>query len=147
MKYPVNTSEEKHQASIPYILNTKSHFLSIALHSHCNWKLLKWRPSGDLETSSKLALDFEAEMESLLLVAINQNCIRDGLHGKVQFSSIQSLSCVRLFATPWITAHQASLSITNSRSLPRLQWHPTPVLLPGKSHGWRSLVGCSPWGR
>ena len=29
----------------------------------------------------------------------------------------------------------------------RRQWHPTPVLLPGKSHGWRSLVGCSPFGR
>ena len=28
----------------------------------------------------------------------------------------------------------------------RRQWHPTPVLLPGKSHGWRSLVACSPWG-
>ena len=28
----------------------------------------------------------------------------------------------------------------------RRQWHPTPILLPGKSHGWRSLVGCSPWG-
>ena len=28
----------------------------------------------------------------------------------------------------------------------RRQWHPTPVLLPGKSHGLRSLVGCSPWG-
>jgi len=28
----------------------------------------------------------------------------------------------------------------------RRQWHPTPVLLPGKSHGWMSLVGCSPWG-
>ena len=27
------------------------------------------------------------------------------------------------------------------------QWHATPVLLPGKSHGRRSLVGCSPWGR
>ena len=27
----------------------------------------------------------------------------------------------------------------------RRRWHPTPVLLPGKSHGWRSLVGCSPW--
>ena len=27
------------------------------------------------------------------------------------------------------------------------QWQPTPVLLPGKSHGQRSLVGCSPWGR
>ena len=29
----------------------------------------------------------------------------------------------------------------------RRRWHPTPVLLPGKSHGWRSLMGCSPWGR
>ena len=28
----------------------------------------------------------------------------------------------------------------------RRQWHPTPVLLPEKSHGRRSLVGCSPWG-
>ena len=29
----------------------------------------------------------------------------------------------------------------------RRQWQPSPVLLPGKSHGQRSLVGCSPWGR
>ena len=28
----------------------------------------------------------------------------------------------------------------------RRQWHPTPVLLPGKSHGWKSLVDCGPWG-
>ena len=35
----------------------------------------------------------------------------------------------------------------NSVSLWRRQWHPTPVLLPGKSHGQRSLVGYSPWGR
>ena len=38
----------------------------------------------------------------------------------VQFSSVQSLSRVRLFATPRIAAHQASLSITNSRSSLRL---------------------------
>ena len=38
----------------------------------------------------------------------------------VQFSSVQSLSCVRLFATPWIAARQASLSITNSLSSLRL---------------------------
>ena len=37
-----------------------------------------------------------------------------------QFSSVQSLSCVRLFATPWTAARQASLSITNSRSLLKL---------------------------
>ena len=38
----------------------------------------------------------------------------------VQFSSVQSLSCVLLFVTPWTTACQASLSITNSQSLLRL---------------------------
>ena len=38
----------------------------------------------------------------------------------IQFSSVQLLSCVRLFATPWIAARQASLSITNSQSLPKL---------------------------
>ena len=38
----------------------------------------------------------------------------------VQFSSVQSLSHVRLFATPWIAARQASLSTTNSRSSLRL---------------------------
>ena len=38
----------------------------------------------------------------------------------VQYSSVQSLSRVRLFAPPWTAARQASLSITNSRSLPKL---------------------------
>jgi len=36
-----------------------------------------------------------------------------------QFSSVQSLSRVRLFATPWTAARQASLSITNSQNLPK----------------------------
>ena len=36
------------------------------------------------------------------------------------FSSVQSLGCVWLFATPWIAAHQTSLSITNSQSSPKL---------------------------
>ena len=38
----------------------------------------------------------------------------------IPFGSVQSLSCVQLFATPWTAAHQASLSITNSRSLLKL---------------------------
>ena len=43
------------------------------------------------------------------------------LGGKgVQFSSVQSFSCVRLFVTPWTAARQASLCITNSQSLPKL---------------------------
>ena len=40
--------------------------------------------------------------------------------GELQFSSVQSLSRVLLFATPWTAAHQASLSITNSWSLLKL---------------------------
>ena len=41
-------------------------------------------------------------------------------------------------------AKMGSIKDRNGRDL--RQWHPTPVLLPGKSHGWRGLVGYSPWG-
>jgi len=44
-------------------------------------------------------------------------CLR--LLACLQFSLVQSLSRVQLFATPWTAAHQASLSITNSRSPPK----------------------------
>ena len=50
----------------------------------------------------------------------------------VQFSSVRSLSRVRLFVTPWIAARQASLSITNSRNSLRLtktQTHPVLLFL------------------
>ena len=50
----------------------------------------------------------------VLGVLLLQDHLREQLY--VCISSVQSLSRVRLFATPWITAHQASLSITNSRS-------------------------------
>ena len=57
----------------------------------------------------------------------NGNIIRDRMenpglgvsHGGT-FSSVHSLSCVQLFATPWSAAHKASLSITNAWSLPKL---------------------------
>ena len=59
----------------------------------------------------------------------------------VQFSSVQSVSFIRLFATPWTAAHQGSLSITNSQSLLKLMSiksvtpsnhpsHPSLLLLP-----------------
>ena len=46
------------------------------------------------------------------------------------------------FQMPSFPHFRASIYYTRRR-----QWHPTPVLLPGKSHGRRSLVGCSTWGR
>ena len=53
------------------------------------------------------------------------------------FSSVQSLSQVRLFATPWTAAHQASLSITNSQSLLKLM---SIKLVMPSNH----LILCSP---
>ena len=56
----------------------------------------------------------------------------------VQFSSVQSLSCVRLYATPWTAAHQAFLSITNSQSLPKLM--PIASVMPSNH-----LILCQPF--
>ena len=43
--------------------------------------------------------------------------------------------------------HKKKIIFWNFVGWQRRRWHPTPVLLPGKSHGRRSLVGYSPWGR
>ena len=59
------------------------------------------------------------------------------IQSSVQFSSVQSLSRFRLFATPWIAARQASLSITNSRSPFKLM--PIESVMPS-SH----LILCRP---
>ena len=47
----------------------------------------------------------------------------------------------------WFSILFSSSWLVNWSPGGRRQWHPTPVLLPGKSHGQRSLVGCNPWGR
>ena len=61
---------------------------------------------------------------------------------------IVTMLCIRFPDLIYLTSRSlfASLNFC-SGFLRRRQWHPTPVLLPGKSHGWRSLEGCSPWGR
>ena len=63
-----------------------------------------------------------------------------GLPGKSPWSLLKNY----FFLIFWIRS-VAFLS-TSIQTTRRRQWHPTPVLLPGKSHWWRSLVGCSPWG-
>ena len=54
-------------------------------------------------------------------------------------SNVQGFPCIYIFSNTCYF-----LFLFDYR---RRQWHPTPVLLPEKSHGWRSLEGCSPWGR
>ena len=48
---------------------------------------------------------------------------------------------------PFLSTRQSLAICYGVKPIWRRHWHPTPVLLPGKSHGQRSLVGCSPWGR
>ena len=63
----------------------------------------------------------------LLKLSFYKNWLAKPAAPSVQFSLVQSLSRVQLFATPWIAAHQASLSITNSQSSlnshPSRQWY------------------------
>ena len=74
---------------------------------------------------------------------------RMGVHRK----KVKLKEVVRWGYIPFLTKKRGSgLQENNCREVISLlywrrQWHPTPVLLPGKSHGRRSLVGCSPWGR
>ena len=56
-----------------------------------------------------------------------------GLPWQLRWQSIY-LQCGRLGFNPWVR-----------KILWRIKWQPTPVLLPRKSHGWRSVVGYSPW--
>ena len=59
------------------------------------------------------------------------------------FGSLANEFCVTIRIVNWQKWHIGQFR----RNVGRRQWHPTPVLLPGTSHGRRSLVGCSPWGR
>ena len=62
------------------------------------------------------------------------------LTGKVGIRHVSRDACCSSITEPTVRHDRGLL-------LWRRQWHPTPVLLPGKFHGRRSLVGCSPWGR
>ena len=84
---------------------------------------------------------FERNKTKLIDSHVNKHCISCSsffwyLLSNYAFSPPESLS----------HTHCQELYMHMNRHL-RRQWHPTPVLLPGKSHGRRSLEGCSPWGR
>ena len=83
--------------------------------------LLPWQHYSEFNYT----LTFACEIYIVIFFPVNNyhplfHLKEDPLIFVVQFSSVQSLSSVQLFATPWIAAHQASLSITNSRSLSKL---------------------------
>ena len=98
--------------------------------------------SGSFPMSLLFASGGQSIGASASVLPINiQSLFPLGLTG---LTSLLSKRHSRVFSSTTFQMHQF---ISAQPSLQRRQWQPTPVLLPGKSHGWRSLVGCSPWGR
>ena len=64
---------------------------------------------------------------------------------------LESWLCLEFISAVLAPGHFLRIAVMNSPpgflNWRCQRWHPTPVLLPGQSHGRRSLVGCSPWGR
>ena len=88
--------------SVLWITQIRNGTLNIWKHFH-HWKLCVYK------TKNKI--------KGMITLPWNKNCYSLECF---LFSSVQLLSCVRLFVTPWISALQASLSITNSQSSPKL---------------------------
>ena len=129
------------------------------------WQRIKWMDgitnSMDISLSKlrELVMDREAQAAAAHGVAKSQTWLRDWNELKPTLEENQGVPCSGLEPkhtytpdprTPAWLVHklQGSWVLQPCRwSHRRRQWQPIPVLLPGKSHGWRSLVGCSPWGR
>ena len=106
--------------------------------SECHgWSSSRWLPASVL---LHLRADFRVERCPVFLSYTQALEVRQQLHLGLWWRETSGLDLLRDAAIQYF---KGSLK----RSAWRRQWHPTPVLLPRKSHGWRSLEGCSPWGR
>ena len=106
---PVSSEKKNNYVELKYFHPN----ISTQYHTHTNSPL--WRAVANCKFKGS-----SVHMRPLSLLTTTSNSGYSPNHlSSVQFSSAQSLSHVWLFATPWSTACQASLSITNSRSLPK----------------------------
>ena len=136
------------------------------LQNHCRWWLQPWNSkmlapwkksndqprqcilkSKDITLPTKVCL-VKAVVFPVVMYGCDSWTIKKAEHQRID--AFELWCWRRLFRVPW-TARISNQSILKEISSDyslgwRRQWHPTPVLLPGKSHGRRSLVGCSPWG-
>ena len=130
-EFPESFRYWQHSVSCSYKTQV-SHFLD-GCHLPATLRLWKvstfltaWPPSPSSQQScvllesltSSSAISQKAHLMRLGLARLSIFCLIQSQ--LIQFSSVQSLSCVWLFATPWIAARQASMSITNSWSSPKL---------------------------
>ena len=115
-------------------------YIYIYIHTH-----ICWFQQSILKNSHDSLVDKLVKQSSILTIHSTEQPPPRNMH--------HSLSGLSLYFA-YVSQHLlhldellVSLPISPGVSTWRRQWHPTPVLLPGKSHGRRHLVGCSPWGR
>ena len=90
-----------------------------------NWEILETKNTTTKMKNSLARLDIRMQRKESVNLKVEKNLPNLNNREKIDLKKVNSAS----------------------GTYQRRQWHPPPVLLPGKSHGWRSLVGCSPWGR
>ena len=103
--------------------------------------------TSDMQMTAPLWQKNEEEQKRLLMKVKEEN-EKPGL--KLNIQKMKSMASSPI--TSWQIDGETMETVIDfilgaPKSLRRRQWHPTPVLLPGKSYGLRSLVGCNPWGR
>ena len=115
------------------------------------------------EKQIQINKESEGESRSVLSDSLWPHGLYNPWNSPGQNTGVGSLSLLSgiepRFPAPWVdslpvkpqgkpekTHHLTQITLVSPKTWRRKR-HPTPVLLPGKSHGWRSLVGYSPWGR
>ena len=103
-----------------------------------------WSFSFSISPSSEYSGLISLRMDWLDLLAV-QGTLKSLLQHHSSKASV--LRCSAFFMVQLSHPYMTTGKTSSSFDYQRRQRHPIPVLLPGNSHGQRSLVGCSPWGR
>ena len=127
---------------------------------HIRWPKY-WHFSFSISSSNECSglISFTVDLFDLLAVQGTLKSLLQHHSSKVSILQCSAFFTVQLSHSYMITGKTIALTRRTfvgkvmfllfnmlSRLARRRQWQPTPVLFPGNSHGWRSLVGCSPWG-
>ena len=125
-------------------VGSQVHTMEKAMAPHSStlaWKIPWTEEPGRLQSMGRS----ESDTTERLHFHFSLSCIGERNGNPLQCSCLEN---PRDRGAWWAAISGVAQSWTQLKRLGRRrQWQPTPVLLPGKSHGRRSLVGCSPWGR
>ena len=117
---------------------------ALKLKDTCSLEIkISGRNINNLRYANDTTLMAESEELKSLLMKVKEQSEKVGLKLNIQKTKIMAFGPI----TSWQIDGETRETVTDFIWGAPKSLHPKPVLLPGKSHGQRSLVGCSPWGR